>query len=209
MAAALYQWEEAARAKVAPEAEATQPPSEGKTPSPVASPPADAPKGDASAGKGLFEAACGVCHPKGEKGVGPALTGPDFAKKYPADPPLISLTRKGIGGMPGFSPQRLSDKEVADIIAYVRSLVAPQPVPSPTVGQSPTPPSSSPTLTPTSSPALSGRALYESKCALCHKPPDPKAFSRWGPAYFDSMATLANLSPEQRDTVLRFLREGE
>ncbi|MDX6476587.1 MAG: quinohemoprotein ethanol dehydrogenase [Gaiellaceae bacterium] len=83
-----------------------------------ASVPAQYKNGDATAGKQVFQTAgCAGCHTlkdAGAKGnVGPNL---DQAK-----PPLsLAVTRvtKGAGAMPPFKGQ-LSDKQIADVTAYV------------------------------------------------------------------------------------------
>jgi mono/diheme cytochrome c family protein len=85
---------------------------------PTASVPAQYKNGDATAGKHVFlTAGCSGCHTLKDAGstgtVGPNL---DQAK-----PPLsLAVTRvtKGAGAMPSFKGQ-LSDKQIADVTAYV------------------------------------------------------------------------------------------
>jgi mono/diheme cytochrome c family protein len=68
-------------------------------------------------GEQLFHRHCYPCHPGGEAGLGPAIN----------DKPLPELAielqiRKGVGAMPAFSDQVLSDDEVDAIAKYVKHL---------------------------------------------------------------------------------------
>lgn len=94
---------------------------------PTATPaPTPAPlKGDVSRGQELYTGKkCARCH--GKEGVGtdmaPALNTAKVADKYATDEALAQLLRKGSGDMDGYDSTRLSDQELADIIAYMRSL---------------------------------------------------------------------------------------
>jgi len=49
----------------------------------------------------------------------------DFKGQYADDETLAFVVRAGRQPMPAFSEQMLSDKELADIIAYLQSLPAP------------------------------------------------------------------------------------
>jgi mono/diheme cytochrome c family protein len=83
----------------------------------------DAPPGDAQNGKRLFLAeGCFTCH--GRAGQGGAYNGPA---------PILANTglpfdgfkgqiRNPVNDMPAFSDANLSDKDIADIYAFVRSL---------------------------------------------------------------------------------------
>ena len=66
----------------------------------------------------LFNEYCASCHPGGMSGVGPAI----INKPLPA--PLIRFQiRNGVGLMPAFDEEKLSDKQVeniADYIVYLR-----------------------------------------------------------------------------------------
>ena len=79
---------------------------------------------DAEAGRVLFAENCLDCH--GERGRGntaPNLVDPVFRQVY--DDRLLGLTiRDGTDntGMVGFREMRLSDQDISDIIAYLRSL---------------------------------------------------------------------------------------
>jgi mono/diheme cytochrome c family protein len=68
-------------------------------------------------GEHLFHKFCYQCHPGGSAGIGPALN----------DKPLPQVAirtqiRKGVGSMPAFGDDWLTDAQVADIAAYVKAL---------------------------------------------------------------------------------------
>ncbi|HTF04024.1 MAG TPA: cytochrome c [Bacteroidia bacterium] len=68
-------------------------------------------------GMKLFMTNCNKCHPAGEKGVGPSLI----------DKPLPNFlihfqVRQGLGDMPSFSKEEISNEEVKKIILFVRTL---------------------------------------------------------------------------------------
>jgi mono/diheme cytochrome c family protein len=68
-------------------------------------------------GARLFSRFCFQCHPNGEAGLGPALN----------DKPLPELAirtqiREGVGAMPAFDGDLLTDEEVAAIARYVQDL---------------------------------------------------------------------------------------
>ncbi len=80
-------------------------------------------EGDPATGQKLYEVSCNACHPGGGKGVGPALSGKDFLAKFGQDAALTKVVRAGTDkGMPGFAADRLTDRQLTDIIAYIRSL---------------------------------------------------------------------------------------
>jgi mono/diheme cytochrome c family protein len=69
------------------------------------------------AGQKEFMEHCDQCHPGGEAGVGPAIN------NKPLPPMLIKLQiRQGIGVMPSFRPDQLSDEEVDAIADYLVTL---------------------------------------------------------------------------------------
>lgn len=93
--------------------------------------PADAQAGDAGKGKLIYAQKCGSCHGKEGKGDGPfgknlTPSAANFsdpagtAKKSDAE--LLDKIAKGGKGtaMPAF--RSLSDKERADVLAYIRTL---------------------------------------------------------------------------------------
>ena len=86
-------------------------------------------KGDAKRGKKIFsDFQCAICHVDGGNNLNPEapLKGPSFLKKYPLnnDQALEKTIRQGIPtkGMPANGKDRLSDPDLHDLIAYIRSL---------------------------------------------------------------------------------------
>jgi mono/diheme cytochrome c family protein len=68
-------------------------------------------------GKQVFDEHCHACHPGGQTGLAPAIND----KPVPAW--LIKTQiRAGLGAMPAFPIERLSNDEVDDVAAYVISL---------------------------------------------------------------------------------------
>jgi mono/diheme cytochrome c family protein len=87
----------------------------------------DAPPGDAANGKRLFLAnACFTCH--GRVGQGGAYNGPAPILANTALPfdGFKGQIRNPVNDMPAFSSANLSDKDIADIYAFVRSLPGPR-----------------------------------------------------------------------------------
>jgi mono/diheme cytochrome c family protein len=71
----------------------------------------------AQQGEQLFMRECDYCHPLGDQGLGPALS------NKPLPGPAIKLqVRKGVGAMPSFSEQELSNADVDAIAEYVVAL---------------------------------------------------------------------------------------
>jgi mono/diheme cytochrome c family protein len=69
------------------------------------------------AGKKAFMEHCDQCHPRGEAGLGPALNNkplPGFAVRY--------QVRHGLGAMPAFSKDEISDEALDDVVAYLKAL---------------------------------------------------------------------------------------
>src|ERR1700693_4357948 len=88
-------------------------------------------RADLAAGEKLFSVHCALCHgPKGEGGRGPMLTQAKLSHA-PSDAALVKVIENGIRGteMPGAGA--MSDREMRQTAAYVRSLgkVALKPVP--------------------------------------------------------------------------------
>lgn len=68
-------------------------------------------------GRLLYDRYCYKCHTEGEGGMAPSLNEkplPQFAMKF--------QIRHGIGAMPAFPPERLSDEEVDRIVQYIVAL---------------------------------------------------------------------------------------
>jgi mono/diheme cytochrome c family protein len=65
-------------------------------------------------GQQLYYQYCNQCHPGGDGGLGPALNN----KPAPAIA-IRTQIRHGLGAMPSFHPQELSDDDVDAIVEYV------------------------------------------------------------------------------------------
>jgi mono/diheme cytochrome c family protein len=85
-------------------------------------------KGDAylENGKKLFtKATCVGCHPRGENSLNGdrPLKGAAFLKRYQNPKAFIDFVRQGSPerGMPKFPASKLSDEELKNILAYVRT----------------------------------------------------------------------------------------
>ncbi len=75
---------------------------------------------DLDHGKRVFTQNCAACHgPTGEGGAGPALKGEKTRKDRAA---AIAWIKDPTPPMPKLYPSPLSDKDVADVAAYVESL---------------------------------------------------------------------------------------
>lgn len=88
-------------------------------------------KGDIKKGKQLYESMqCVLCHTDGGNNLNPErpVKGNAFLKRFPAtadgDKALIKLIREGVPskGMPDFGKDKMSDQDMSDLIAYIRSL---------------------------------------------------------------------------------------
>jgi mono/diheme cytochrome c family protein len=70
-----------------------------------------------AAGERAFAAYCYQCHPGGAGGLGPAIN------DKPLPVALIKTqVREGLGAMPAFSPEEVSDEQVDAIAAYLKAL---------------------------------------------------------------------------------------
>ena len=68
-------------------------------------------------GEEKFMMYCQKCHPGGEGGLGPALNtnpAPRFIKRF--------QVRHGLGVMPSFKKEEISDQDVKDIAKYMKAL---------------------------------------------------------------------------------------
>jgi len=86
----------------------------------------DAPNGDAASGKRIYLAdRCFTCH--GRSGQGGAYNGPTPILAHTALPfdAFKGQIRNPINDMPAYSNAELSDKDLADIYAFVQSLPGP------------------------------------------------------------------------------------
>jgi len=148
--------------------------------------------GDAVAGKQTFTQRCSICHGAGAKGfIGPSIAGIDWTV-----PGLHAIVRFGVGGyggMPAFNADAVTEKNIADIAAYLASLapvsasaprsaaspqvtavaesaVAAVPVSSPSASSAAIPSTSS-VGTPVAARApdqAHGHEIYSANCAACH-----------------------------------------
>ena len=68
-------------------------------------------------GRDVWMMKCNRCHPGGEAGLGPATNDkplPEFL--------IATQIRTGLGAMPAFTPQEMSDDDVAAVIAYMKAI---------------------------------------------------------------------------------------
>ena len=93
---------------------ATASPTPAGTPAATA-PPSPSAAGNVENGRAVYNTNCNACHPDGKQGVGPAITAS-------SDQTIISVARNGRGAMPAFGPDRISDQQMQDMLAYVRTL---------------------------------------------------------------------------------------
>ena len=71
----------------------------------------------AERGRVVFMTNCHQCHPGGEAGLGPALNDkpfPEFLKKF--------QVRRGLGTMPSFSEQQISDEQLEELMEYLKAV---------------------------------------------------------------------------------------
>jgi mono/diheme cytochrome c family protein len=95
-------------------------------PGPPASPASPAPPAAAAAGKGTYmKNGCWQCH--GQQAQG-GTAGPRLGPRPMPLPALTAYVRKPAGEMPPYTAKVLSDRELADIHAFLSSLPAPAPV---------------------------------------------------------------------------------
>jgi mono/diheme cytochrome c family protein len=73
------------------------------------------------AGKAAFTRLCETCHGPGGNGAG---QGPALVPFNMELPELIGIVRQGVGMMPPIPRSQISDDEIAQIHAYLKSLSA-------------------------------------------------------------------------------------
>lgn len=73
--------------------------------------------GDVQAGEGVFAKSCANCHSFKEKLVGPKFTA-DIAGEAEI---IASAIRFGYNAMPFFAKDKLTDQQVADVVAYIQA----------------------------------------------------------------------------------------
>lgn len=65
-------------------------------------------------GQRVFDANCTQCHPGGERGLGVALNDKPLPARY-----VRFQVRNGLGAMPSFSSEQISDAELKALSRYV------------------------------------------------------------------------------------------
>ncbi len=120
----LYGWEQAARqaAEPVPVAAALETPTPAPAGASGGSAATSASTGDAGAGRSVYVQLCDACHPGGGAGLGPALSGADFEASFGGDEALAAIIRDGTSGMPAFPSSRVSDTQLLDLVAFIRTL---------------------------------------------------------------------------------------
>jgi mono/diheme cytochrome c family protein len=132
-------------------------------------------EGDAAAGKATFRQYCSICHGAGARGfIGPSIAGINWTT-----PGLHAIVRGGLGGygsMPAFNADVVTDRNIADIAAYLASLAPASAPQASSTAQVPV--SAGPAASPASSgappvssgagDAVHGGQIYATNCAVCH-----------------------------------------
>ena len=86
---------------------------------------APAPAGNADNGKKLYrEIGCYQCH--GLAGQGAVMTGPSVARTELAFDGFVNQLRHPVNQMPPYEAAVVSDRDAADIYAYLRQMPAPR-----------------------------------------------------------------------------------
>lgn len=66
-------------------------------------------------GEKVFMENCQRCHPGGEAGLGPAINrAPGFTKRF--------QIRHGLGAMPAFDENMISDQQLENVLKYLKAL---------------------------------------------------------------------------------------
>lgn|SRR5690625_581068 len=76
------------------------------------------------AGQKVFQTHCSHCHPGGDGGLGPAINNkplPDFLIRF--------QIRNGLGVMPAFSEEQISEAEMENLLNYLAVLKKQKPPP--------------------------------------------------------------------------------
>ncbi len=92
-------------------------------PAPKQAAPAAPPKlsADASRGQYIYRVYCLGCHAPEAK-FGPIQSSAEFQAKYSSDSAIAAVIRNGRAPMPSFPAQSLNEADLADLIAYLRTL---------------------------------------------------------------------------------------
>src|SRR5262245_5146501 len=78
------------------------------------------PRPEPQEGKAVFERVCSVCH--GREGRGDAGPGPSLVPLDKDFNEVLGIVREGTGEMPPIPQERISDEDVKQIVAYLKSL---------------------------------------------------------------------------------------
>ncbi len=70
-------------------------------------------------GETVYMRYCNVCHPGGGRGSGPSLI--EAAPRW-SDDRIRAIVRQGEKRMPPFSASSISDDDLTDLVAYIRTL---------------------------------------------------------------------------------------
>ena len=89
--------------------------------SPEGVPAFDASQGDVALGRQQFQFKCQQCHRPDGEGAGPALSGANAQPLDLSDSEIAALVRDGHGTSNPIPDTTLSDKQLADLIAFIRS----------------------------------------------------------------------------------------
>lgn len=71
-------------------------------------------------GEQIFVRSCNTCHPSAKAGMGPALD--RLNEHFPEDRSLKELLRAGRGIMPGQPVDVINEKEMDNLVAYLRDI---------------------------------------------------------------------------------------
>ena len=85
--------------------------------------PMDFPSEEVALGERVFMRNCNSCHPRGEAAVGPAINNkplPGFI--------ITFQVRHGLGAMPDFDEDEISERELDAVVAYLQYLRSREPV---------------------------------------------------------------------------------
>jgi mono/diheme cytochrome c family protein len=77
----------------------------------VLSGPIDLSDPQVAEGRRLFDRHCHQCHPNASAGLGPSIT--------PSSTIVRFQVRHGLGVMPAFGPERITDEELDALVAYL------------------------------------------------------------------------------------------
>lgn len=118
LSAALFQWDSSLRAAVATPtipSSGSSSPATGPAPAITSTSSEKPEQGASQSGKVVYNSTCNACHPNGKAGVGPAVIGL-------SEDTIRTVVRNGKGGMPAFGAGQITDAQLNDLVAYIKSL---------------------------------------------------------------------------------------